>query len=368
MSFIFKKNVILIIVSIQCLWSQANGLSPYAAPNSFYKASQFHSLKNQDRLNVASWNVRQATVDKLQNKILVNGSSIEIFEFIGQWIEDRQIDVFSMQEVYEKHRLDSDIIENPVELLLSRMPSSFKVLQGSEIRSSIAKGKSSQWKEFCPIFYDSKKVTCQASEDQMLPIGLDYLMANQTEPESRFMHWAYCKSTEKKFDFVMTCLHANYKIAAEHVRGSANVINQVFKQKVLWPKAMREENFDFILAGDFNLDRRTSSVFENLGFDTQSLDYELPIFKKGTRWKREAFTKLKDIYTFSEARKRSTDIYDDVLNSQFMSESLVFKFVDSLIDDYFIKQKSNRVDMESLLSLSDHLPVISTFDMTTDKD
>lgn len=328
--------------------------------------------KPSNHLNVATWNVRQATQDKLQNQILVNGDPLEIYKFIGQWVSDRQVDVLAMQEVYEKHRSDLSIKDDPIQLILSELPSSFKVIQGTEIRSDLIKGKHIVWKAFCPIFYDSTKINCEASQDQMLPLGLDYNSSKNPVSEnylqSRYMQWAYCQNIDENFDFVMTCLHANYKVAEEHVRGTVNVVNQIFEQNVIWPRSMSKQNLDFVLAGDFNLDRRTSVVFENLSFKDQNLNFELPTFVESTRWKRKSFTKLKDIYTFSEARKRSTDIYDDIINSNSMSESLVIKKVDSLIDDYFIKPTSRKVDMKSLLSLSDHLPVISTFDMALDAD
>ncbi len=334
---------------------------PFAAS----AGSQKISSNNKDHLNVATWNIRQTTSEKINNVIKVNNQPTQIYKFIGRWFIEKNIDIFSIQEFYEKYNLESKVLDSPLALLQSQFPSNIKVILGSEIRSPIPRGNNSEWKEYCPIFYNADKVRCTASKDQMVSIGFDF---HSLTPTPRYVNWAYCESLKYKFDFVMTCVHTNFKTARQHVLGLKNILADLTERRIEVPLRFSFSNTDFIFAGDFNLDRRSSPVFKDLGFENLLVDGALPIFKKGTRWNKNAFTKLKDIYTFSEAKKKSTDIYDDVAHTSTMNESLISKYADTLIDDYFILNKTNKVDMNSLLNLSDHLPVISSYDMSKDSD
>jgi hypothetical protein len=324
-------------------------------------------------INVASWNIRQMSKSKLSNSIEINGSSTKIYNFIGQWYQDRKIDVLALQEFQEKTDLTTDDTESPLDLLIQVLPKDTKVLKGEAIREPTRRGLSSLWQDYCPIIYNSKKLDCTSSSESLFKIGYDYALGPQSElilsvQTPRYLNWAYCESKDTNFDFVVSCVHVNYKTSEPQILAVPKLIPEVLNQNIQVPRRLRPANDDFLFAGDFNMDRRSAQIFKNWGSGDFVIQPDLPVFPKQTRWRKSAFTKLKDIYTFTEARQRSTDIYDDVTHTQAMNQSLVFKFVDPLIDDYFINPRNNRVDMRSLLGVSDHLPVISTYNLHTDSD
>lgn len=329
---------------------------------------------NQDtHINVASWNIRQMSKTKVDNSVNINGTPTEIYDFIGQWYKDRKIDVLALQEFQEKTDLTTDETESALDLLVQVLPRNVRVLKGESIREPTRRGLASLWQDYCPIFYNSDKLDCTSSSDNAFKIGYDYALGPQSElifsiQTPRYLNWAYCESKDSNFDFVVSCVHINFKTAEPQIQGVPDLITEILNQNIEVPRRLRSENQDFLFAGDFNLDRRSAQIFKNWGVDGFKIQPDLPIFPKQTRWRKAAFTKLKDIYTFTEARQRSTDIYDDLAHTQSMNESLVTKFVDPLIDDYFVNPRNNRVDMRSLLGVSDHLPVISTYDLTADRD
>lgn len=339
-------------------------------------SSVVDDLLNVDQdthINVASWNIRQMSKSKLDNTVSINGTPAVIYNFVGQWYKDRKIDVLALQEFQEKTDLNSEEIESPLDSLMRVLPNNVRVLKGQAIREPTRRGLSSLWQDYCPIFYNSDKLHCTSSSDDAFKIGYDYALGPQSElifsiQTPRYLNWAYCESKDSNFDFVVSCVHINYKTAQPQIQGVPNLITEVINQNIEVPRRLRSANQDFLFAGDFNLDRRSAQVFKDWGTDEFEIQPDLPVFPRQTRWRKAAFTKLKDIYTFTEARQRSKDIYDDVTHTQSMNESFVTKFVDPLIDDYFVNPRNNRVDMRSLLGVSDHLPVISTFDLTIDRD
>lgn len=331
------------------------------------------SLEANFKLNVASWNIRQASKVKFKRTVNINGQKENVLNFFGDWFESRDIDVLAIQEFQDKKDIDTGVVESPLDVLGQVLPSHIQILKGLPIREPTLRGKSNLWEDYCPIFYNAEKLNCESPAEGRIQIGIDYALGPNSELIStiqtpRYVNWAYCESKDQRFDFVVSCVHVNYKIAETHIKGLPKVISEVLNQNIKVPQKLRNENKDFIFLGDFNLDRRTGTVYQDWGYEDLIIDPILPLFPKGTRWKKAAFTKLKDIYTFTEARKRSVDIYDDVVHTFNMSESLVSKYVDPLIDDFFINPTNNRVDMRSLLTVSDHLPVIATFDLSSDTD
>jgi hypothetical protein len=330
------------------------------------KFAEFNHAPTDKKLVVATWNIRQSTYSKINSKINVNGSPQSILSLIEEWLKLRSVDVLALQEFNERTDLVHEVVESPLAGFETTLDSKYDVILGKPIRHQILKGNSSLWKEYCPIIFNKEKLNCYGAEDS-IEIGYDQDQKNAAVKTPRFVNWAYCESLDKKFNFVMSCVHTNFKTSEHHVLGLKNVFSKIKSEDIRYPARYQRQNQDFIFAGDFNLDRRTSKVFDSLAKQGVALDSQIPIFPKGTRWKKASFTKLKDIYTFSEARDKATDIYDDVIHTLPMNESLLTKFVDPLVDDFFIN-KSNKVDMKSLLRLSDHLPVISTYDLTKDTD
>lgn len=329
-------------------------------------------IESSNLLKIATWNIRQGSEFKMQKKISVSGVPQNIGEFVGKWFKARSVDILAMQEFQERKNLTLNTAESPLATLKSYFPKYIDVLLGEPVREPTLRGLSSQWSDYCPIFFNTQKLNCRTSKENQIQIGYDYDVNPSANPETtktpRYVNWAYCESKNKKFDFVISCVHTNYKTAENHVKGMQNVIKKIVQREVAYPLRFEEKNLDFVFAGDFNIDRRSSRVFRTWSSEGLNLDDTLPLFPQKTRWNKSSFTKLKDVYSFTEARKKSKDIYDDVAHTTSMSESLVSKFVDPLIDEFFINPSNNRVDMNSLLNLSDHLPVISTFDLSKDTD
>lgn len=326
---------------------------------------------NSDIVAVGTWNVRQLSNIKMEREIPVVAfdTQMPIKNFISNWIVERDLDVLAMQEVYEEHVLDTNERHHPIDHLIGILPDHYKVIKGESIRASIAKGNNKVWREFCPIIYNSQKVNCYTSKDSMVPTRIDGEMVS--DASLRRGHWAYCQTLDKKFDFVFTCLHANYTYAKKDLEGLQTVIHSIVTGTIDLPKELRLSNTDYIFAGDYNLDRRSARAYGRWEMELEGehyvLDKALPVFPKGTAWKSKAFTKLKDIHTFAELDKRSVDLYDDVVGTPSVDESLLNKWVDPMIDSYFI-DASGEVDTESLLGVSDHLPVISEYDSSIDTD
>ncbi len=361
-----KINLILkfgfLLVWSWCSWAEAKIVFPTS-----------QNLESRQNLKVATWNIRQASMSKMQNLVVRNGTPVKILDFLGDWYSDRGIDILAIQEFQERTDLTSGLVESPMHSLLSRMPAGVEVIKGQPIREPTLRGLASQWEDYCPIFFNARKLICTAASDSAFKIGYDYALGPQSEliysvQTPRFINWAYCEAKDASFDFVVSCVHINYKTAEPQILGVPELIHQIQTEAIDVPYRLRLRNQDYIFAGDFNLDRRSAKVFDSWGTEASRIDKSLPVFPPKSRWEKKAFTKLKDIYTFSEARLRSKDIYDDVTHTESMNESLVHKFVDPLIDEYFINPNTNRVDMRSLLRLSDHLPVIATYDLTTDSD
>lgn len=347
------------------------GFSPWVFAASVH--SELNQHNSDHHLKVATWNIRQASESKMQNSIDVQGQSKTIFDFMKRWFDDRDIDVLAVQEFQEKTDTKTDKTESPMQALLTNFPGNIKVLKGEPIREPTLRGHSSVWEDYCPIFYNSEKLNCYATNDGSFRIGDDYALGPQSElilsiVTPRYLNWAYCESKNENFDFVVSCVHINYKTAEPQIQGVPELIKKVLDEQIEVPHRLRSRNLDFIFAGDFNLDRRTAEIFDDWGTESLKIDPSLPEFPAQTRWNKKAFTKLKDIYTFTEAKARSTDIYDDIAHTETMNESLLTKYVDPMVEDYFTNPRNNRVDMRSLLRLSDHLPVISTYDLQTDSD
>lgn len=325
-----------------------------------------------DTVVVGTWNVRQLSSIKADRTIDVvsEKTQMPVKDFISSWIQNRDVDVLAMQEVYEEHVLSTDKRSHPMSLVRKVLPKHYKIIKGESIRAPIAKGKDKVWREYCPIIYNSKRVNCYTSKDSMVPTNLKNKKGGDID-ELRRGHWAYCQTVDKKFDFVFTCLHLNYRYAKVDLAGLQTVIQSVLQANIDLPKELSKSNRDFIFAGDFNLDRRTARAYGRwqmtIGDDEFVLDKVLPKFPTGTVWESKSFTKLKDIYNFEELSQRSAVIYDDVVGTPTVKESLLSKQVDPMLDSFFMNKKG-LPDIEALLSLSDHLPVLVEYDATSDTD
>lgn len=325
-----------------------------------------------DTVVVGTWNVRQLSSIKAQREITIptEGIGMPIKDFVSSWIQTRDVDVLAMQEVYEEQVLSTEKRSHPMSHLRKVLPKHYKIIKGESIRAPIAKGKDKVWREYCPIIYNSKRVNCYTSKDSMVPTNLKNQKGGDID-ELRRGHWAYCQTVDKKFDFVFTCLHLNYRYAKADLIGLQTVIQSVLNADIELPKEISPTNKDFIFAGDFNLDRRTARAYgrwqTKVGEDHFVLDKVLPKFPQGTIWESKSFTKLKDIYTFEELSQRSSVIYDDVVGTPTVLESLISKQVDPMLDSFFLN-KDGTPDVEALLSLSDHLPVLVEYDATSDTD
>lgn len=325
-----------------------------------------------DSVIVGTWNVRQLSTIKAEREIHVTSEDrkMPIKNLISEWIQTRDVDVLAMQEVYEEQVLSTEKRLHPMTSLREVLPKHYKIIKGESIRAPIAKGKDKVWREYCPIIYNSQRVNCYTSKDSMVPTNLKNQKGVEIE-ELRRGHWAYCQTLDKQFDFVFTCLHLNYRHAKADLIGLQTVIQSVLTSSIDLPPEISMRNRDFIFAGDYNLDRRGARAFDRwkmeVGEDYFELDKVLPKFPKGTVWESKSFTKLKDIYNFEELTQRSSVIYDDVVGTPSVLESLISKQVDPMVDSYFLKS-NGKVDVESLLGLSDHLPVLAEYDTRSDTD
>lgn len=319
---------------------------------------------------VGTWNVRQLSSIKADRTlpIVSTGEQMPIKNFVSEWIQERDVDVLAMQEIYEEHELNTDERVHPMDLIREVLPAHYEIIKGESIRAPIAKGKSKVWREYCPIIYNKQRVNCYTSKDSMVPTNLKN--KGLGVEDLRRGHWAYCQTLDKKFDFVFTCLHLNFRYAKQDLEGLQTVIHSVVNASIDLPPEISMRNTDYIFAGDYNLDRRTARAYGRWQTEVAGLDYVLddvvPMFPKDSIWESKSFTKMKDIYNFEELTERSVQVYDDVVGTPSVTESLISRQVDPMAH-YFMDDYGD-IDVRSLLGLSDHLPVLAEYDATSDTD